>query len=551
MTILSNLPIKLRLTLIVGLAILSSLVIGALGLTGLHKADDSVSELYHVTIQHVHTMGVIAEHLQDIRNQMLLSLQHDPSSELAAKHNHPLEMHTDRAAKDIDEVNEHVNEFAATDLSPEERSLLADFKEVWSKMVEQGVEPMTRALKSNQYNQASSLVLEVINPNFDKAVKTIDRLSEIQMAESKEMFDQTDAEYHSMFSIISTTLVVSALLCVVLAYLTIAGISRAVKQIDLAAVRLSEGDLSARVDYSSRDEMGHIAKAVNRVAETFNNTVHEVKEAVSRLASAAEETSVVTAQTTAGINQQMNETSQVATAINQMNATVHEVAHNAVNAATAAKEADTTFLQGKQVIDGVIEAIGNLAREVESAATVIQDLEKESKSIVSVLDVIKGIAEQTNLLALNAAIEAARAGEQGRGFAVVADEVRTLAGRTQESTQEIEEMISRLQAGSNNAVRAMASGKEMTQVGVEKAGAAGEALQAINTAVEHITSMNTQIASAAEEQSAVTEEINRSIMSINEVSEQTATGAQQTSAASDELARLAEQLKDVVNHFKV
>ncbi len=551
MTLLNNLPIKYRLTIIVGFAILTSLIIGSLGLTGLRNADESMSELYHATIQHIHTMGVVTEHLEDIRNQMLLGLQHNPESELAAKHNHPLELHTDKAAHDIEEVNDHWREFGATELSSEEQGLVTRFNEAWSSMVKQGVEPMIEQLKSSQYNQASSRVLDVINPNFDKALTVLDRLTEIQMAEAGEMYETTDAAYHSMFMIISITLVIGALLCVILAYMTISGIGQAVKQIDLAAVRLSEGDLSARVDYSSRDEMGHIANSVNRIAESFHNMVDEVKEAVSRLASAAEETSAVTTQTTSGINQQMSETSQVATAINQMNATVHEVARNAIDAANAARDADNIFIQGKQVIDGVIEAIGNLANEVESAATVIQELEVESKSIASVLDVIKGIAEQTNLLALNAAIEAARAGEQGRGFAVVADEVRTLAGRTQESTQEIEVMISRLQTGSNNAVRAMASGKEMTQVGVEKAGAAGEALSSINSAVEHITAVNTQIASAAEEQSAVTEEINRSIMSINEVAEQTATGAQQTSAASDELARLAEQLKGLVSHFKV
>jgi methyl-accepting chemotaxis protein len=272
---------------------------------------------------------------------------------------------------------------------------------------------------------------------------------------------------------------------------------------------------------------------------------------VTQLASAAEETSAVTTQTNAGISQQLSETSQVATAMNEMSATVQDVARNAVEAATAAKDADVTFDEGKKVVDRVISAIGELAGEVESAANVIQQLEEESRNIGSVLDVIKSIAEQTNLLALNAAIEAARAGEQGRGFAVVADEVRTLAGRTQESTQEIEEMISRLQSGTDNAVKVMESGKEITQVGVDQAAAAGEALQTINAAVEQISGMNTQIASAAEEQSAVAEEINRSIVSINEVAEQSSIGAQQTAAASDDLAKLAEQLKALVERFKV
>jgi methyl-accepting chemotaxis protein len=287
------------------------------------------------------------------------------------------------------------------------------------------------------------------------------------------------------------------------------------------------------------------------MAQTFRQTINEIKDSTVRLAAAAEETSVVTAQTTSGISQQQTETSQVATAINEMNATVHEVARNAVEAATAAKEADVSFNEGKKVVDTIIEAIGALAEEVDQASRVIHDLEKESDNIGSVLDVIKGIAEQTNLLALNAAIEAARAGEQGRGFAVVADEVRTLAGRTQDSTKEIEEMISRLQSGASKAVHVMEAGKEKSRLGVEHAAAAGKALETINDAVERITGMNTQIANAAEEQSSVTEEINRNITNINHVAEQSTVGAQQIAQASDDLASLAEQLKGMVERFKV
>jgi methyl-accepting chemotaxis protein len=333
--------------------------------------------------------------------------------------------------------------------------------------------------------------------------------------------------------------------------LIIVGIGKGVAKVEAAANQLAEGDLRARVDYTSNDEIGHIANAFNRMAERFGETINQVKDSISQLAAAAEETSVVNAQTTSGINQQQMETSQVATAINEMNATVHEVARNAVAAAQAAQEADNSFSEGKKVVGRIIGAIGELATEVEQSSQVIRELEKESENIGSVLDVIKSIAEQTNLLALNAAIEAARAGEQGRGFAVVADEVRTLAGRTQQSTREIEEMINRLQAGANKAVQVMETGKQKSQVGVEQAAAAGQALETINSAVDRINNMNTQIASAAEEQSSVTEEINRNIVNINQVAEQTAVGAKQTAMASDDLANLAEQLKKLVEQFKV
>ena len=551
MNLLNNLPIKIRLTLLVGFAILTSVAIGVLGLAGMRNADKSMKEIYNVTIQHIHNMGIITEKMEDIRSQMLLGLEHDPASELASQHNHPLKVHLDAVREDIGEVEDHWKDFATSDVSGEERALIENFNKAWGDMVQKGVNPMSGDLEAGRYVEANHYLLDVINPGFKDAVKVLDQLTQIQMKEAGTLYATTDADYHAMFTTVTVTVVIGALLCAALAFLTISGISLAVKRIESTANRLVEGDLNARVDYESRDEMGQIAQMVNQMAENFRRTVNEVKDAVTRLASAAEETSVVTAQTTSGISQQQTETSQVATAINQMSATVHEVARNAVEAAAAAQEADITFAEGKQVIDRVIKAIGDLAAEVESAAGVIQQLDAESKNIGSVLDVIKSIAEQTNLLALNAAIEAARAGEQGRGFAVVADEVRTLAGRTQESTKEIEEMISKLQAGTNNAVKAMGKGREMTQFGVEQAAAAGKALETINTAVDRISGMNTQIAGAAEEQSTVTEEINRSIASINEVAEQSAVGAQQTAAASDDLAKLADQLKGLVDRFKV
>ncbi|MET0123349.1 MAG: methyl-accepting chemotaxis protein [Candidatus Thiodiazotropha sp. 6PLUC9] len=551
MSFLNNLPIKLRLYILVGILLFVSLFVGLLGLRGMQQADHAIDELYHTDMEHMHLLSTILEKLEDSRAQILLSLQHDPSSPFAAMHDHPLSKHLQQVHQNVEFIDEHWAEFIASHLTSEEKRLVDEFDRELKHYEAEGLKLITKLLEGGEYHKANELLLMVINPSLHKIKEITEKLLDLVEHHAELAFTETDQSYHSMITLITTSLALGALISMTLAYITISGISRGVSLVEQTTKQLADGELNARIDYSSKDEIGHIAVSFNQMAEKFHDAMNQVKDSVVQLASAAEETSSVTNQTTEGINKQLTETSQVATAINQMSATVQEVAHNAVDAATAAKEADSTFVEGREVIDQVIEGIGDLAKEVEQAATVIQELEHESRNIGSVLDVIKSIAEQTNLLALNAAIEAARAGEQGRGFAVVADEVRTLAGRTQDSTQEIEEMISKLQHGADNAVKVMSNGKEMTQTGVEQAASAGEALQKINTAVTRISEMNTQIASAAEEQSSVTEEINRSILSINSVTEQSASGAQQTALASDELARLADQLKTLVDRFKV
>jgi methyl-accepting chemotaxis protein len=302
---------------------------------------------------------------------------------------------------------------------------------------------------------------------------------------------------------------------------------------------------------TTQDETGQLQTATHKMAKELHGLISEVTGSTAQLSSAAEEMSVITEQSKRGVQQQQTEIDQIATAMHEMATTVQEVARNAAAAADAAHKADDEAKSGQRVVTQTVEAIDAVAHEVESAAEVIHKLAADSTSIGAVLDVIRGIAEQTNLLALNAAIEAARAGEQGRGFAVVADEVRTLATRTQESTQEIQKMIERLQTGAKSAVQVMEQGRGKAQVSVQQAARAGTSLDTIASAVGAISDMNAQIASAAEEQGAVAEEINRNIANIRQIANQTASGAEQTATASAELAKLAVHLQTHVGRFKV
>jgi methyl-accepting chemotaxis protein len=317
---------------------------------------------------------------------------------------------------------------------------------------------------------------------------------------------------------------------------------------DIAA---GEGDLTQRLPEKGNDEINQVAAAFNQFVTKIQKTLKQTRDSMEHLNSATGILTDLANQNSENVNMQLAETHQVATAIGQMTATVREIAQSAESAASAARDTDYEAAQGKAAMIDTAKAIEKMASEVTNAAKVINQLEENSESIGSVLDVIRGIADQTNLLALNAAIEAARAGEQGRGFAVVADEVRTLAKRTQESTSEIRGIIENLQAGTRNAAQVMNSGLETAKQTEKVAESAGFALDNIVQSVSTIKDLNTQIATASEQHSTVTEEIDKSVIRITEVSESAATGSSKTAEQSQELSTLGEQLNALVTQFKL
>jgi len=395
-------------------------------------------------------------------------------------------------------------------------------------------------------NMSSEAVFATATRAINKTYALFDAIVPVLDEILRQRIDSSSSEK-------TTAIVIATLVMLLIAYL-FAGlylsVNDSVQRLHDVTQRLADGDLTARVCLASRDEMHDIANSFNQMTTGFASTVRGIMTSSTQLASAAEEVSAVTLQTSKGIQEQQSQTDQLATAMNEMAATVQEVARHAVDAAGAASIANDESTRGRQIVNNAISTMDALSDAIGLAAKAIERVEADSERIGTVLDVIRGIAEQTNLLALNAAIEAARAGEQGRGFAVVADEVRTLAGRTQDSTREIQEMIESLQAGSKDAVQLMEQSREQTQSGVEQTARAGDALGVIADEVERINDMNTQIASAAEEQGAVAEEINRNVVSISQVATESAEGAGQTARASEDLASLATDLQQMVGQFK-
>ncbi|MCO8171244.1 methyl-accepting chemotaxis protein [Pseudomonas sp. 21LCFQ02] len=389
---------------------------------------------------------------------------------------------------------------------------------------------------------------------FETSTRRIDLMGEVEnnLSQKVAILAQEARDSASQVLWLTITAVLISLLAVsALAYLIIHNIDLAVRDVNGVLLKLSQRDLTARSGYQSRDEFGQISANLNSMAVEITNIIQEISNATAQVATAAEESSAVTVQTSRSVEQQRQSTELVAAAITEMSTTVRDVAQSTSDAAQMSQQINQSTIDGRSEVANTIELIHQLSGQAEETAKIIGELKQESDSISSVLDVIRGIAEQTNLLALNAAIEAARAGEAGRGFAVVADEVRSLAQKTQQSTGSIQQMIANLQNGSDRATQSMQQTLGKAQAGASNIVRAGDLLDEIAEGVGRISDRTIQIASAAEEQSAVADDISRNVNEINDLVIQVSAGAQQTAVTSQELARLAEHQQHLVNRFKV
>ncbi|AZE52632.1 Methyl-accepting chemotaxis sensor/transducer protein [Pseudomonas synxantha] len=412
-------------------------------------------------------------------------------------------------------------------------------------------ERMKSLSRANQIDELRNLLNTELLSNSEQVNAVLTRLLDINNDDANATNQQAKDQYEMAFDLVVGLLVVATALTVLFAWLLTRSITLPIARALEAAEEVAEGNLTRPITVDGNDEAGRLLAAMAKMQNKLRDTLQRIAGSATQLASAAEELNAVTDESARGLTQQNNEIEQAATAVNEMTSAVEEVARNAVSTSEASRNATTSAGDGRDLVQETVSAIERMSADVQATASLIGDLANESRDIGKVLDVIRGLADQTNLLALNAAIEAARAGEAGRGFAVVADEVRALAHRTQQSTSEIERMIGSIQTGTEHAVDSMRNSTERAESTLNIAKGAGMSLDTINTAIVEINERNLVIASAAEEQAQVAREVDRNLVNIRDLSVQSATGASQTSAASSELSRLAVDLNGMVGRFRL
>ncbi|QNH06512.1 methyl-accepting chemotaxis protein [Pseudomonas sp. B11D7D] len=453
----------------------------------------------------------------------------------------------EQAKKDLARVEQT---YAAFINSAEERSAYDRFHNSRERYMASQVEVMKAILAGNDV-QVSQLVEGPLSETADALTASLRELMQLNKSGAGNASIQSEDAYDNARHIVQAAVAVAMLLTVVLALLFTRSIVVPLNKAVSMAGDIAAGDLSREISDEGQDEPAQLLAALATMRHSLRDTIQQIADSSSQLASASEELHAVTEDSTRGLHQQNNEIEQAATAVNEMTAAVEEVACNAVNTSEASRETDHTARQGQNQVGQTVESIGLLTQDISTTSEEIRRLADNVRNIGQVVTVIRAIAEQTNLLALNAAIEAARAGEQGRGFAVVADEVRALAHRTQQSTGEVEQMIDLIQKETEQAVQAMDTSMQRADSTLGLAQSAGQALEQITQSIGAINERNLVIASASEEQAQVAREVDRNLVNIRDLSLQSSAGADQTTAASQELSSLAVGLNQLVTRFRL
>ncbi|MEX0163506.1 methyl-accepting chemotaxis protein [Pseudomonas brassicacearum] len=448
------------------------------------------------------------------------------------------------------ELSEKIAAYEKLVVTPEGKAIYDQFKQTFAAY-RTGIAQSFTLAEQGRRDELIKLLLVDMKTVVDGSGKQLNDLAELFSKQVSIESQKSQEHYANSRMIVSLFVVLAALATVALAMLLTRSIVKPLGEALNAAENVARGDLTRPIETHGNDEVSRLLKALAAMQRNLRETLQGISGSAAQLATAADELNAVTLDSTHSLQQQSNEIEQAATAVTEMTTAVEEVARNAVSTSDATRQSSESASLGQQRVSDTVDAIGALASDVQVTGGLVQSLANQSQDIGKVLDVIRAIAEQTNLLALNAAIEAARAGESGRGFAVVADEVRALAYRTQQSTQEIEQMVQGMRSGATQALDSMQASSSRAASTLAMAERAGDALQTITASVNEIHERNLVIASAAEEQAQVAREVDRNLVNIRDLSVRSASGADQTSASSHELSQLANSLRTMVQRFQV
>ncbi|NTV48580.1 MAG: methyl-accepting chemotaxis protein [Geobacteraceae bacterium] len=546
-----NLSIKSKLMGITSVLLLLMVVVGVIGLVGFRQSNQALEHVFQVNLKNTGMLSKIDGLMRANRIQLLLSLQHDPKSEVSAMHDHPTSQHADLIKKNIVSINELWSEYYKSLTLKSSRDLADVFHKDRTDFVKEGLEPATNAALANNYSEANNLTFEVVNPAIQKANKSMEALMQNEVDLAKAAYAKSQQQYSLYRNVIVGSILGALVLGLTLGMLIGGSIGRSSVSLKEIASQLASGNLTVRAAVTSRDELGVIGDSFNQIANTLQSAMERIHSCSDALTDAAGELRANAEQIATGSEHVAAQAASVATAGEEMAATSNDIASNCTMAVESANRACNTATSGAVVVQKTVDGMSRIAVKVQESARTVESLGERSDQIGAIIGTIEDIADQTNLLALNAAIEAARAGEQGRGFAVVADEVRALAERTTRATKEIGGMIKNIQMETRSAVTAMEEGVQEVERGTEDASQSGSALEEILSQVNEVTGQINQIATAAEEQTATTNEISGNMQRITDVVQETATSSQMTAAAASRLADLAEELRGIVNQFQL
>ena len=539
---LRSLGIALRATLGFALIALLVVILGVMSLNKMSDLNQNTVNMGENWLKSTRLLGELADTTTRFRTMSYFILVNRSQADI--------DKAEARLATLTTKANETVSAYAPLISSADEKAVFGQFKDSLANYI-RAQDNFRQASQGKRESELNDFVNGDLKRYSDQMAPLLEKLLEINRRGADAAVQQSQSDYETAFKVIIGMLVLAVVLTMLLALLLTRSIVHPLNDAVKVAEDVASGDLSKPVRVEGRDEVTRLQQALSTMQGNLRSTIAQISGSATQLASAAEELNAVTEEGSRGLQQQNDEIEQAATAVNEMTAAVEEVASNAVNTSTASQESSTAAVNGRERVRETVSAIQQMNSDVQLTSEQIRGLAEQTRDIGKVLDVIRAIAEQTNLLALNAAIEAARAGEAGRGFAVVADEVRALAHRTQQSTQEIEVMVSGIQQGSGKAVASMQNSSDKAQSTLSVARSAGDALEEITRSIEQISERNLVIASAAEEQAQVAREVDRNLVNIRDLSLQSAAGANQTSAASHELSRLAVELNQMVGKFRV